>query len=224
MIVQIFGIEHKLELEDHQVGILNINPANLNYKICTVFKRNDDEQNEIVIFNGSERVKCNSICYVSDIMEFCVDNKILHTKIVKDIKRILNDDVILNDQLIEKYHALSKYISDYINQYELDYEIDDDLQLQNLLKICNLNFNLETDNCYEAVIQIIACYKKILGYNIFIFRNLATVMEENALNSLLNIAKQYEVTIILIENKDFVSVVTNKILTITEDYSSYLLY
>lgn len=204
MKINIDYIDNSIILENGKIMVLEIENKQLLFRLIKNFTDlgNGDFIDEIKAFdNDNKEINIsNKILVLSDFFNFNLDTK----KYLNQINKIIIDNIkdsgdntllILYQKLLHKYNKV-------IKETELPIVINNEVNVESLVKMIKLKFNL-SDNLLDNLLSLIDLEKIAKANKFLIFVNLKLYLTEKELEELYKYAIYNEVKLILIDSKTY---------------------
>jgi CRISPR type II-A-associated protein Csn2 len=220
----IFGIDSSLEINEGEIGLLNIHNKVIYRKIVKTLLSDFDrfENNEIVFIKGEERLLSNQIEYIHDINLYNFNSKKILDEVIKRLNKEINQDTKIKILETENYIKLIGPLLEELNILEIDYEYKNELDLSFYSKIPGISFKVNDElDPLEKIIAIININLKLFNKKIHIFNSVIKSLTNEEIILLNDYVEKTNITLLLLDYLDDCDVVIAKNLCINHEFGVY---
>jgi CRISPR type II-A-associated protein Csn2 len=220
----IFGIDSSLEINEGEIGLLNIHNKAIYRKIVKLLLNDFDkfENNEIVFIKEGERLLSNQIEYIHDINLYNFNSKKILDEIIKRLNKEINQDTKIKISETENYIKLINPLLEELNILEIDYEYKNELDLSFYSKIPGISFKVNDElDPLEKIMAIININLKLFNKKIYIFNSAIKSLTNEEIILLNDYVEKTNITLLLLDYLDDCDVVITKNLCINHEFGVY---
>ena len=220
----IFGIDSSLEINEGEIGLLNIHNKVIYRKIVKTLLSDFDrfENNEIVFIKGEERLLSNQIEYIHDINLYNFSSKKILDEVIKRLNKEINQDTKIKILETENYIKLIGPLLEELNILEIDYEYKNELDLSFYSKIPGISFKVNDElDPLEKIMAIININLKLFNKKIYIFNSVIKSLTNEEIILLNDYVEKTNITLLLLDYLDDCDVVIAKNLCINHEFGVY---
>ena len=220
----IFGIDSSLEINEGEIGLLNIHNKVIYRKIVKTLLSDFDrfENNEIVFIKGEERLLSNQIEYIHDINLYNFNSKKILDEVIKRLNKEINQDTKIKILETENYIKLIGPLLEELNILEIDYEYKNELDLSFYSKIPGISFKVNDElDPLEKIMAIININLKLFNKKIYIFNSVIKSLTNEEIILLNDYVEKTNITLLLLDYLDDCDVVITKNLCINHEFGVY---
>ena len=220
----IFGIDSSLEINEGEIGLLNIYNKAIYRKIVKTLLSDFDrfENNEIVFIKDEERLPSNQIEYIHDIHLYNFNSKKILDEVIKRLNKEINQDTKIKILETENYIKLIGPLLEELNILEIDYEYKNELDLSFYSKIPGISFKVNNElDPLEKIMAIININLKLFNKKIYIFNSVIKSLTNEEIILLNDYVEKTNITLLLLDYLDDCDVVITKNLCINHEFGVY---
>lgn len=220
----IFGIDSSLEINEGEIGLLNIHNKVIYRKIVKTLLSDFDrfENNEIVFIKGEERLLSNQIEYIHDINLYNFNSKKILDEVIKRLNKEINQDTKIKILETENYIKLIGPLLEELNILEIDYEYKNELDLSFYSKIPGISFKVNDElDPLEKIMAIININLKLFNKKKYIFNSVIKSLTNEEIILLNDYVEKTNITLLLLDYLDDCDVVITKNLCINHEFGVY---
>ncbi len=138
-----------------------------------------------------------NVCFLIEPFSLDNNNRKILTKLYQSLENYVKND--LYERQGEFIQSYLKYMDCICEQSEFCLTYNMEPECQDLLKMANVKFNIESDTILESIVNYIKVACELLGIKIFIFLNLKLFLSEEEIRKLYKESFYRKIHIVLIE-------------------------
>lgn len=205
-----------IEFRENQIASLIIESPDVFRELLTDLTAGlNGMESGVILSEDNEPLKVsNSIELLTSYVPFEVNTK----KLISGLITVLEQEAI-NEEHYMRTQELLADIERYVDElaFSLPGNLEYKISLSGLLKMVSPKLCLEDVKGIEAVYEYMKFYREVIGDRIFVFVNLREFYNQKEVEDFAATVLQHKFKILLIDNKEYPSIIGEKRLIIDED-------
>ena len=191
------GIE--LELKENQVSILIIENISRRLSIINqLYRQVLGQEGAWILVDAEKTYDIRKTCdIILEPFSLELNNRRVRSKLYEEIKEIANDECY--EVGLRLHSDICNYLEIVLQKIPYPIQYDDSWDVNNILKMYNVEILDENDNIYEKILNYIRMMNQICGIQIFIIINAKQFFSETEIVELYKIISYSKINLILIE-------------------------
>lgn len=191
------GIE--LELKENQVSILIIENISRRLSIINqLYRQVLGQEGTWILVDGEKTYDIRKTCdIILEPFSLELNNRRVRAKLYEEIKETVNEDCY--EAGLQIHSDICNYLETVLQKVPYPIQYDDSWDINNILKMYNVEILDENDNIYEKILDYIRMMNQICGIQIFIIINVKQFLTETQIVELYKITSYSKINIVLIE-------------------------
>lgn len=195
-----------IEVTENEVTLLIIKNNHLFAKIVKLLSLYGDKEynnEELILVDKDNIMKIKDFELITDIIHLSLNDK----KILSSIYQNIQDSLILNNDLYEKYNTsilnINKVILNELNNYNISFTYDIELPINSYLKTINVKIEDDLNELvFSKLLDYIEIYSELFPNNLLIFVGVVSYLDDQELNELFKYIVYKKIKCLFIENLD----------------------
>lgn len=190
-----------IKIVENQTNVLQIENPKIFIDIVQEFFDNYKKEGFCIFEDGEELDKHKVVDFIYNPFDLRINDKKILSKLYSEIS------ILAKEMLVREYQEFNSNLLEFVDKViycsEYDLEYVSEIEISEVLKLCNVKIKDKDNSFIERIIEYIRIISKLQYKTIFVFVNLKQFLMKEEIEELYKFSYYEKVSIILLENKQY---------------------